>query len=63
MLGETFDDSCMAMQRFYFSSRVLGSSTFISGKVQVDTENLKCRKEKLLGGPQLPRRMKGKVEV
>ena len=29
----------------------------------MDTENLKCRKEKLLGGPQLQRRMKGKVEV
>ena len=29
----------------------------------MDTENLKCRKEKLLGGPQLQRRMKGKVAV
>ena len=24
MSGETFDDSCIGMQRFYFSSRVLG---------------------------------------
>ena len=63
MSGETFDDSCIWMHRFYFSSRVFSSSTFISSKVQVDTENLKCRKEKLLGGPQFQRRMKDKVEV